>query len=291
MNFQTILYWIIGTVVVVGLVLSAWIFLSRSSASPTIPTPQGAGFGEGDTRTVTVAPSGTPPSDNGAANLGKPQTGQKIFKVFDGPVTSATLVQTFHPTTTLARYVLQENGHALEMILENSGVVAHAVSNTTIPGSVVGRWGEDGKSIILQYFEDFTIKSVYLGFPASTTASSSKQQPTKVQFFPDNIADYGFSPDGKNVVYLLKTGGGIDGYTAKADGSSRKKLFSVPLSEVLVSWPSANVILLQTKSAAGVTGVVFAVNAQSGAISSLVYAPGLTAIADKIRARYQNRQR
>lgn len=282
MNIQTITYWVMGVLILGAAAIGAWIFFITVPSVKQTTTTQQNGFGVGDTRTVTVLSNTPSDAENTAVPTTPAQQGsQKVFKVADGPVTTATLIQTYHPTTTLARYVQQENGHTFDIILENSGVVARAVSNTTIPGTAQGRWAAGGGAVVLQYLEDTTTKTVFVGLPvATTTASTSKAQPIRIQFFPDNIIDYALSPDGKNIVYLLKTATGSDGFIAKADGSSSKKLFSTPLSEVLVSWPALSKILLQTKSAAGVTGAVFSVSPQSGAVAPLVYAPGLTAIAD-----------
>jgi hypothetical protein len=277
------MYWVIGAATTVAVVLGVWFYFSLSPTTSDQTSSGGTSFGVGDDRTVTVTPSGSD-DDNTNTVISTPaaQNSSKIFKVADGPVTSATLVQTYHPTTTLARYVLQENGHVMDMILDNSGVVARAVSNTTIPGTARGLWTEKGSGIVLQYLEGASVKSLYVGFPvATTTASSTKIQAVRIQFLPSDIIDIAVSPDGKNIAYLLKTASGSDGYTAKIDGTNSKKLFSTPLSQLLVSWPSQNSILLQTKSAAGMSGAAFSVAVPSGAIVPLVYAPGLTAIADQ----------
>jgi len=289
MNIQTIFYWGIGVVVVLAIAGGAWVFMTSPTPTNVPLSAQNSGFGAGDSRTVVVTQGG----ENVSATVPLTTTSsQKIFKIIDGPVTTATLVQTPHPTTTLARYVLQENGHVLDIVLDNAGTVAKAVSNTTIPGTARGLWTEKGGGVLLQYLEDSITKSVYIGFPlAAPTAgsgqatTSTKQQPSRIQFLPNNITDLGISPDGKQVAYLLKTAVGSDGYTAKIDGSASKKLFSTPLAELLVSWPAPQTLLLQTKSAAGVSGAAFSVNAASGAVVPLVYASGLTAIADSTFAR------
>jgi len=104
--------------------------------------------------------------------------------------------------------------------------------------------------------------------------------PTRIQFLPDNVLDVAASPDGKSVVYLIKTAGGSDGYVARDDGANSKKIFSLPLTQLLISWPAQGIILAETKSAAGVTGMAFSIDAKSGAATQLVSASGLTAIAD-----------
>lgn len=290
MNLQTITYWVIGVVVVIAIVVGGWFFLTSSPSSSTQNIPSQSGFGVGDTRDVTVLPTASTGGEN--TPITTQQSKEKIFKVVDGPVTTATLIQTFHPTTTLARFVLQENGHVLDLVLDNAGLVPRAVSNTTIPGTARGGWASGGGSVILQYLESSTVKTLYVGLPVATTsASSTKTQAIQIKFLPDNIIDFGISPDGKSLAYLLSTSVGSDGYSAKIDGTNGKKLFSTPLSELLLSWPSLSTLLLQTKSSAGATGAAFSVSASSGTVSPLVYAPGLTSIADTAFARvvYQRR--
>jgi hypothetical protein len=82
------------------------------------------------------------------------------------------------------------------------------------------------------------------------------------------------------VAYLLKGSTGSDGYVTRPDGSNGKKLFSVPLSEVSISWPAPSTLLLQTHSDANSPGMLFSVNASTGNVVPLLYANGLTAIAD-----------
>lgn len=272
-------YSIIGAGVVF-IALASWFFFFRSSPQPST-TPLLPGFGVGDERNVVVPTTGSPNTPNSTQPLGS-TTAQMIFKVADGPVTTATLVQTLHPTTTLARYVLQENGHVFDLVLDSAGAVPRALSNTTIPGAVHGVWAQTGNSVILQYFDAGVTKSVYLGFPlATTTASTSPTLPVQIRFLPDNIFSLASSPDGKNVVYLLSTPSGTDGYTAKSDGTGSKKLFSLPLSQVLISWPSSTMGLVWTKSATDIPGAAFSVNVQTGDVVPLLYAPGLTVGADK----------
>ncbi len=275
----------LGVVIAAMLVVggAVWFFFLRTT-TPTQTTQNPIGLGVGNDRTVIVPATGSTSDaqENQVIEGGTPST-QKIFKITDGPVAAATLVQTQNPTTTLARYVLQENGHVLDQILDSAGAVARAVSNTTIPGAIRGIWEEKGNAVVLQYLDSSTVKSVYLGFPSatSTATSSAGTRPVQIRFFPDNIEDIAASPDGKNAAYLLQTAAGADGYVAKSDGTGSKKLFSVPFSESLVSWPSANTQLVYTKSAASVTGIAFSVNTTNGAVVPLLSAAGLTVIADR----------
>jgi hypothetical protein len=261
------------------LIIAVWFFFFKSSSSVQNP-PADAGFGIGDNRTVTVPLSSDSATANGTVPLAQQTTQQKIFEVTDQPVTGATLIQTSNPTTTIARYVLQENGHVFDLTLDNAGAVPRAVSNTTIPGTATAAWTESGMGVVLQYLDGAVIKSVHLGLPPPSTATTSAVGAVHIQFLPDNSESIAASPDGKSIAYLLPDGTGTDAYVSHPDGTNGKLLFSLPLSQILLSWPAQSTLLAATKSASGYPGIVFSVSAASGNVSTLLAASGVTATAD-----------
>lgn len=209
---------------------------------------------------------------------------KKIFKVAEGPVASAVLIQTGSPTSTIARYIMADTGRVFEIPLDSAGAVAKVVSNTTIPGLVRALWAEGGEAVLGQYFDSNTLKTIYLGFPKNTS-SSTLSRAIKIQFLPDDISDLAVSPDGASVAYIRKSSGSVSGYIARADGTGSKKLFSLPLSQALLSWPSQNILLIQSPAAAGVAGIAFSIDVKSSVVSPLLYADGLTATADRAFSR------
>jgi hypothetical protein len=264
----------VGTLIL--LFLGAWFVFLRSPAQQEAPSTNG--FGLGDSRSVALPESSTTADENSAAPIPSPQqSGESVFKISDGPVAAATLVQTSHPTTTIARYALQTNGHVFDLVLDSAGAVPHAISNTTIPGGLRGVWPQQGGALVLQYLDGSTVKSVSLAFP-TTTASTS---PVRIQFLPDDITGIAASPDGQSIAYLMPSSAGTDAYAARPDGSNAKKLFSLAFKELRLSWPSPATLLLSTKSAAGIPGAVFSVSAATGGVVPLLYASGLTATADR----------
>jgi hypothetical protein len=273
----------IGGAGAIGVILLASLYFFFFSPAPTLQNPVSAGFGVGDNRSVTVTPS-TPSESN---VLEAPATGannQPVFQIAAGAVAGATLIDLVGPvaTTTVARYVKQENGHVFEVSLDVPGALPRTLSNTTIPGVTQALWvGERGSGVILQYLSGGVIKSAYLGFaPATTTATTTSSRPNKIQFLPDNLRGLAVSPNGTRVAYLLQTANGIAGYTAASDGSGSAQLFSLPLAQITVSWPSPAALLVVTKAARGVPGMAFSVNTSSGLVTPLIRADGLTATAN-----------
>ncbi len=254
-----------------------WIIFFRSTPTSTAPSVTDL-FGTSANTTTGVTPSNTGSNTNQPIASSGQVSKQKVFEITAGPIAGATLIQTLHPTTTLARYVSQEDGHVYDLALDVAGSVPRMVSHVTIPGASRTIWVEQGNAVILQYLDGSTVKSVYLGLPVATT--STKTVATRIQFLPDNIVDLAASPDGTSLVYMLKTSSGSDGYIARSDGTGAKKLFSLPLSQVLVSWPSQTTLLAQTKSATGVPGMVFSIDAKSGSATTMLYSQGVTATAN-----------
>jgi hypothetical protein len=274
-------YIYIGGGILIVLLLITGYSLFRGGSSGQQTTGRG-NFGTGENRDVTVtSPDGAATNPEGQGiTYGSGGTTQNVFKINDGPVMGATLMQYGRPTTTVARFVMQDSGHVFDLPLDSPGSVARAVSNTTIPGLSTAAFSERGNGLILQYLDNEVVKTVHLAFPAATTTITTSG-PVKLQFFPNGIRQVAVSPDGTSAAYLVPTTAGSDGYVAKADGTLGKKLFNLPLSQLLLSWPSAGTMLAQSTSAAGVPGVVFSVDAKSGSAVPLIYAPGITATADK----------
>lgn len=278
-------YWYIGggtTVLLFGLIL---FFSLRGTPSTEEFTP--SGFGVGDNRTVTVT---TETGSTVGEEVTVQSSGQLIFRAAEGPIVAATLIDIVNPTSTstVARYVKQDNGHVFEVSLDVPGAVPRALSNTTIPGVVQATWIGEGSGVILQYLSSEIIKTVYLGFASASSTSTGQAtttRPTKIQFLPDNVRGLAASPDGARIAYLLQTANGVAGYSANADGTGSAQLFSLPLSQVVLDWPSQNALLLTTKSASGVPGMAFAINAASGVVTPLLRAEGLTATADRSFSR------
>lgn len=283
MNIKKITYVVLGVLTILVLASAAvWFFFFRQTATvSTDGTAPSSLFG-GSPNAANTTPARTDTNGTQTINTTTSAVAQTIFKISDGPVVGATLLQTLRPTTTIARYIRQDDGHVFDVPLGVAGAVPRVVSNITIPGGQRALWLEGGSAALMQYVDDASvIKTVYLGFPTATS-TVSRLAPTRIQFLPDNIIDIAASPDGKNVAYLIKTAGGSDGYIARSDGANSKKTFSLPLSQMLVSWPSQGTILAATKPAAGITGIAFSIDVKSGASSQLVTASGLTASANRV---------
>jgi hypothetical protein len=277
-SWGKILIWLGILLLVMLAAFGAWYFFFYK------PISSGPTVGQGgvvqnlqtfSTSNTSSSQNATPLTTSNQVNTSEPSA-QKIFKIADGPIAAATLVQLSNPTTTLARYVMQDSGHVLDVPIDVAGAIARVDSSITIPGLGNAVWLPGSSGVIVQYAENGVVKTVSLTFPTTATATTAP----RVHFLPDGIESVAPSPDGKSVAYLLPTSAGASGYIAHADGAAPVQLFSSPLTQTLISWPSNQTLLLQSKEAAGVPGIALAVSALTGATTPLVYTDGLSATAN-----------
>lgn len=268
---------IIGGIAVVILALLAFLFLRGGNGgsgpqtnlgsfgtAPDISGGAGGSGGQGGGDTTSL------PVNTASSTLAQ------VFKIADGPVVAATLVESGRPTTTVARYVSGQDGHVLEISLDVAGAAPKVISNTTIPGLQRGFWTDKGNGVIVQYLDSGVVKSAHLALAAVSTSSSPR--PAVIRFLPDGILALAVSPDGSRIAYLLPSAAGADGYLAKSDGSAAKKLFSLPLSQLMLSWTAPSTLLIYQKSAVGVPGIAFSASVTTGAVGPILSGNGLAGI-------------
>src|ERR1035441_6551091 len=110
MSRRNIIFSIVAALIVCTLV--CWFLFFRGSSSP-FPVQLGS-FGTalnkaGVSNNLTT---GGTPAQTSAQTAATGST--KIFNISNEPVTSATFIETTNPTTTVARFVTQEDGHVFD---------------------------------------------------------------------------------------------------------------------------------------------------------------------------------
>ncbi len=276
-NWKNIVLALSGLIAIVALVLLVISFFGKPAATPQ----GGGGFGTSS----TVGGLATSGGISGGVSLPSFATGTStyagppIFKIAGGPIVAATLIEGGAPTTTSARYITGLDGHVIDLPLDVPGAAPRTVSNTTIPGVLHALFTEAGHGVIVQYLQGGTIKSAHLSLPAAGTTTPAAG--VTVRFLPDNIMALAAAPSGTSIAYALSAGNaGLTLYTAAADGSGAKALATTPLSHIQLAWPSKTTLMFYTNSASGVGGIVFSLDATTGAIAPLLSGAGITASAD-----------
>src|SRR5438105_3074957 len=126
MNLTKLNLWVAvaGTAVLALFAFSVWFFLFRSTATlqTNSPTPTAPYFGTIEDVSVAGGNGSGTTGVNGTQPINTTTTGkQKIFQISTTPVVGATLIQTLHPTTTIARFIRQDDGHVFDVPLGVSG--------------------------------------------------------------------------------------------------------------------------------------------------------------------------
>src|ERR1700733_2238969 len=137
----------IVAVVVVIVGLGAWLLFFRGSA-PATSNSTGT-FGSAGNTTESTGVTAT----QNLSQAGAQSATTQVFEIDPGPVAGATFIETLNPTTTIARYVLADNGHVMDLPVDSPGAVAQPVSNTTIPGIQNVLWTDQGQGALMQYLD------------------------------------------------------------------------------------------------------------------------------------------
>jgi len=118
---------------------------------------------------------------------------------------------------------------------------------------------------------------------STVTASSSQASVTpyalRGQDVPGILIGYAASPDKSRVFMFMNENGTGAGYISNFDGTGMTKLFSTPLTQVNVDWPTDTAITIVTKGSAKQNGFMYSVSTKTG-VWTKVLGPvsGLSAI-------------
>lgn len=214
--------------------------------------------------------SDTPVGGYGASTTGK----------INGPIASST---------TVVRWVDRGRGNIYEALGNTLDIAT--LSNTVVPKIYESLWNKNLTGFIAfgitedsDYDEgDDVLSGVYANLVkrviprvATTTSTTSPQTTSattantltpyelKGKSLPENILTYAISPKKDKLFLLVNEGGSGAGYTMNFDGSSAVKIFTTPLTQVNVEWPTDTTLAITTKGAADSQGFLYFVDAKTG---------------------------
>src|SRR3989338_2037836 len=242
---------------------------------------------------LVTGTEGTVPGDNRGSTSATPGTQLKIPTLpllsntpAGGYGASTTGAVNAKPasTTTAIRWVDRGRGNVYEARGNTLDIVT--LSNTVVPKLYESSWNKNLTGFIAFGLDDGdgfdrggTSGGVYAELKArivpkiATSTTSPVSQTTgatltpyelKGKSLPENIIAYASSPKRDRIFFLINENGAGSGYTAKFDGSSVVKIFSTPITQVNVEWPSENVIDITTKGAADSSGFLYFIDPKTG---------------------------
>ncbi len=267
----------VGIVVIIGLALFL-LFRGNSSDNGEPATTQGQGFLSflfPSSQNKTGEPYANP--DINGQNTNNSDAGQytsagKLVQLTDQPISGAT----FNEDMMKVDYFEKSTGHLYE--IDPSGQNKKQLTITTIPKIFEVDWSKDASGAVFRYLsepeEGETTEPAY-AFSATSFASST----TEGVFLPSNTVATAVSPEENKIFYLLEGNSSAAGIVSDFENKNQKEIFSYPISEFLVDWPSKNTVTLLTKPSAWVEGYFYKLNPQTGSLAKILgNIPGLTAL-------------
>lgn len=223
-------------------------------------------------------------------------------------ITKATRLASSTQTlgTTFVRWVDRGRGNIYEARGDTLDIAT--LSNTVVPKIYESVWNKNITAFVALALSDQTsvVNGVYAELRSrvlskilptastSTTQNSEQNTPSgssqtntagsltpfelKGKNLPENIIGYAVSPKKDRLFLMTNESGTGVGYVTKFDGSGAAQIFTTPITQVNVDWPSDNVIAITTKGAADERGYLYFVDPKTGVWKKIVGPlPGLSA--------------
>ena len=151
----------------------------------------------------------------------------------------------------------QKNGGDLNSI-DFRGEDSRQISNLTVIGILEAEWSPSRDRAVVRYLDQDTIKS-FLHIGTSSIA-----------VLPSGIRSAAFSPNGKELAYLISQEDKYSLIVTDAAGRNPRTIASTLLQDANLSWPSADRIILETAPSAYAEGYAFTVSRSTGSQSKIL---------------------
>ena len=263
--------------VFVGLMLTGligWYWFLSSETDDATTLGDARGFGESipsfsDDSGSTFANIVSGVETNTQEGAGEPA---RLWRITASPVAGAGFVGS---TTPELYFIERSTGYVFRVDPTIRSV--RRLTNTLFAKTYEAFVGVTGRALLRGLAESGAITTIS-GAASSTEASANSFVSREL---PPHIQAITFSPDAKEVFYLIPDGaGGFAGVRAAFDGTTPKKIFSTTLSNWQTTWTAGDGIVLTQNAASDVEGSSY-VLADSGALTPLVRrVEGLNALPD-----------
>ncbi len=180
--------------------------------------------------------------------------------------------------TTVVRWVDRGRGNVYEASYDSSAITT--ISNTVVPRIYESVWNKNLTAFIGSIFQDGDTSwmAVYsqLNKQGTSTATNSSDPAQLAPFslkgkkLPSNMIGYAASPRKDKLFILTNESGSGAGYVSNLDGTSMIRIFTTPLTELNIDWPSDNIIAITTKGSAHYSGFLYFVNPKTGTWSQIL---------------------
>ncbi len=184
-------------------------------------------------------------------------------------------------STTFIRWIDRGRGNVYEARKDSLDITT--LSNTLLPKVYESVWNKninafigtilgdnDTPTVLYSQIIAQTAPAIVKPITASSTDVSTANTQTLTPFqlkgknLPKNMIAYAASPDGSKIFMLTNENNAGVGYIGNFDGTTVKKIFDTPLTQLNVEWPEANTIAITTKGSASQPGFLYFINPKTG---------------------------
>ena len=161
-------------------------------------------------------------------------------------------------------------GHLFERTKEALGDEAR-ISNLLLQQIEEIQWSPDGNTALVSYRdEELNVRSFLVFYKGTTTP--------KTRFIENDIKTLAFSPDSKSIAYTLKNNDSYDVFTATTDFRNQRRVLSNNIPSFEISWPTANMLALKTKSSYEIASFLYNIPTAGGILNRIFGGRGLDAV-------------
>lgn len=169
--------------------------------------------------------------------------------------------------TTFIRYIEKGTGHIKEIAFDEN--IPTKITNTTITGVFSSSWNKDGASVLIRRLNGVNneIQTIYGTIEAGSSTSTIPEGAVgklNGTILPANTLDVIASPQGDKLFYLIQNGDSVVGATSEFKGTrpfdKKITIWSSPISEWKILWPKQDQLMLLTKPAYNIPGLLYSLS-------------------------------
>jgi hypothetical protein len=173
-------------------------------------------------------------------------------------------------STTIIRWIDRGRGNIMEARSDTPD--STTLSNTILPRVYDSIWDKNLTSLIGSILpaNTDTQTTVYARLNKQIATSTATSSENVTPFFlrgknlPENMLGYAVSPKGDKIIMIIKENNQSVGYTANFDGTSVTKIFTNPVTQLVVEWPEESTIAITTKASSKTNGYLYFINPKTG---------------------------
>ncbi|MEX1028383.1 MAG: hypothetical protein WD049_10340 [Candidatus Paceibacterota bacterium] len=223
---------------------------------------------------------------SGAAGDAEQQTLPALRRISEAPIAGATVFAEGAGTSSdvTVRFVDRAKGHVLQASIRRGGLTL--ISSETLSQIYRAEWLTENSALIQQIQNSFQPVTQLLVVNEENAADGANGT-ADVYYYPEQIDQVAPAPGSERfaMIELLRDGGSA--LSILSSSGDRGQIFTHPITEWQLDWPSEGTLTLTTKPGHGVNGYLYTLDTTGSTFRRLLGdIPGLTALLSPDETRF-----